>query len=351
VSARALLALLLVIGLSAAAPVLPDHALEFPRDRGSHPQFLTEWWYVTGWLQEADGAPLGFQVTFFRVTPQLPADNPSAFAPRQLLIAHAGLSDPRQARLLTEQRVARAGFGIAEASEADTAVWIDRWRLERRGTDYFATIPGREFGLELELRPSAPPLLNGLRGYSRKGAAANAASYYYSEPHLAVSGEVRRAGHRGAVTGEAWLDHEWSSDYLEPGAVGWDWIGIDLEHGAALMAFRIRGRDGDTRWAGGTLRTPDGRVQSLGPEDVSFTPGRVWHSPRTGIDYPVTWSVRAGERRLTLEPLMDDQESDARLSTGAIYWEGAVRAFEGSTPVGRGYLELTGYGDPLELKY
>jgi predicted secreted hydrolase len=153
------------------------------------------------------------------------------------------------------------------------------------------------------------------------------------------------------VTGEAWLDHEWSSDYLESGAVGWDWIGIDLERGGALMAFRIRGRDGNTRWAGGTLREPDGHVQSLGPEDVTFTPGRVWHSARTGIDYPVTWSIRAGARRLTLEPLMDDQESDARLSTGAIYWEGAVRALEGSTPVGRGYLELTGYGDPLELKY
>ena len=53
---------------------------------------------------------------------------------------------------------------------------------------------------------------------------------------------------------------------------------------------------------------------------------------------------------LSLEPLLDDQESDARLSTGAIYWEGAVRALEGGRPVGRGYLELTGYGEPLRLR-
>jgi len=48
--------------------------------------------------------------------------------------------------------------------------------------------------------------------------------------------------------------------------------------------------------------------------------------------------------------LMDDQENDARLSTGAIYWEGAVRALEGRQLVGRGYLELTGHRERLRLR-
>jgi predicted secreted hydrolase len=46
---------------------------------------------------------------------------------------------------------------------------------------------------------------------------------------------------------------------------------------------------------------------------------------------------------------MDDQELDSRLSTGTIYWEGAVRAFQGKDVVGRGYLELTGYWKPMKL--
>jgi predicted secreted hydrolase len=335
----------------AAAQVVPDRVLRFPRDRGSHPEFRTEWWYVTGWLEDARGAPLGFQVTFFRVRPEGPGlDNPSAFTPRQILLAHAALSDPERGRLLTDQRIARAGFGLAQASETDTGVWIDRWRLERSGSGYLTTIPGRDFAFELQLEPSVPPLLNGAGGFSRKGASVPAASYYYSEPHLAVRGSVTRSGRRETVTGEAWLDHEWSSDYLESGAVGWDWIGIDLEDGGALMAFRIRDRAGAARWAGGTLRGRDGSLRILEPGEVTFSPGRRWRSPRTGIDYPVAWSVRAGERHFTLEPLMDDQENDTRMSSGAIYWEGAVRAFEDGQSVGRGYLELTGYGEPLQLR-
>ena len=41
---------------------------------------------------------------------------------------------------------------------------------------------------------------------------------------------------------------------------------------------------------------------------------------------------------------------DARGSTGTLYWEGAVRAFdERGQAIGRGYLELTGYGERLRF--
>jgi predicted secreted hydrolase len=120
---------------SAAAPAYPEVrpgvTLSFPRDHGAHPEFRTEWWYVTGWL-EADGAPLGFQLTFFRTRPAIDEANPSAFAPKQILFAHSALSDPALGRLLHDQRVARAGFGLAEASEADTGIVLDDWSLERK---------------------------------------------------------------------------------------------------------------------------------------------------------------------------------------------------------------------------
>jgi predicted secreted hydrolase len=332
------------------AAVTPERPLVFPADFGSHPDFRTEWWYVTGWLRTQDGEELGFQITFFRAKPKIDADNPSAFTPRQLLIAHCAISDPKRGRLWQDQKIRRAGLGLAEARVGDTDVWIDNWSLEREGGKYTAKIDAENFSFALTFSETQAVLLNGNSGLSRKGPAAQAASYYYSLPHLKVAGSIVRNGRTDGVTGEAWFDHEWSSEYLDSQAVGWDWIGINLDDGAALMAFRIRDAHGGARWAGATLRSADGTMQVLGPGDVTFSPGRAWVSPRTRIVYPVQWLVHAGSREFELEPLIDDQENDTRLSTGAIYWEGAVRAYEQHRLVGRGYLELTGYGERLRLR-
>ncbi len=355
------------LAAAAAAPyaaVTPDRTLVFPRDFGSHPEFRTEWWYITGWLTSKGGESMGFQITFFRTKPGLEAANPSAFAARQLVIAHCAISDPKRGRLWQDQRIRRAGFGLADARVGDTDVWIDDWSLKRVGAEstagggdaagtagsYVAKLDAEDFALALTFANTQAPLLNGGAGLSRKGPAVEAASYYYSLPHLKVSGSVRRGGGSTAVTGEAWFDHEWSSEYLDPQAVGWDWIGINLDDGAALMAFRIRDVHGESHWAGGSLRDADGRIETLEPGEVTFIPGRTWASPRTGSVYPVAWRVRVGSREFELEPLLDDQENDTRLSTGAVYWEGAVRAYEHHRIAGRGYLELTGYGERLRLR-
>jgi len=334
----------------AAAAVVPGHALEFPRDYGSHPQFGIEWWYVTGWLVTGEQQRLGFQVTFFRSRQPVADANPSAFAPTQLLIAHCAISDPARGHLWQDQRIRRAGLGLAEAGIGDTRVWIDDWRLERRDSAYQVQIAAEDFALNLSLEVTQPALLNGVAGYSQKGPSPQSASYYYSQPHLRVSGSIARATRRDSVSGEAWLDHEWSSQSLDSGADGWDWIGLNLDDGGAVMAFRIRGHQGQSYWAGGTLRDAGGNVQSFGPDDVGFTPVRRWRSPRTGISYPVSWRLRLGARQFAIEPLLDDQENDARFSSGALYWEGAVSALEAAHAVGRGYLELTGYDRPLSLR-
>jgi len=332
------------------AAVTPGRPLSFPRDYGSHPDFRTEWWYVTGWVTTANGESLGFQVTFFRTKPDIDPANPSAFAARQLLIAHCAISDPQRGRLWQDQRIRRAGLGLADAAQSDTRVWIDDWSLTHDGARYVATLAAEGFAMTLDLTDTQPPLVNGAAGVSRKGPAPEAASYYYSLPHLAVSGSMKRGDGTDRVTGEAWLDHEWSSQYLDAEASGWDWIGINLDDGSALMAFRIRGRDGAARWSGGTLRGADGTVRTLDTGDIGFRPTRQWTSPRTGIKYPVEWRVSVGARDFELRPLLDDQENDTRLSTGAIYWEGAVRAAEHGRTVGHGYLELTGYGERLKLR-
>jgi predicted secreted hydrolase len=338
-------------------PVVPGRTLRFPDDFGSHPRFRTEWWYVTGWLTTARGEPLGFQITFFRSRPAIDEDNPSAFAARQLLIAHCAISDPTRGQLWHDQRIRREGFGLAGAATGDTNVWIDRWTLSRAASagvpddSYLVQVGAEELAMQLRLAAAQPPLPNGDAGFSRKGPAETSASYYYSVPHLKVSGSVSRGGGpTETVVGEAWLDHEWSSEYLDAGTVGWDWTGINLDDGGALMVFRIRDLRGGTRYAGGTLRDAAGRTEIFSPADISMTATRSWTSPRTGVAYPVAWRLRAGSREFVLEPLMDDQENDARLSSGTIYWEGAIRASEAGRPAGKGYLELTGYAGRLRLQ-
>jgi predicted secreted hydrolase len=333
-----LLAIVLLAWIGAAQafdPVVPGKGIEFPRDRGSHPGHRIEWWYLTGVVE----GQIGFQVTFFRVRNPDAESNPSRFAPRQMLFAHAALSDPASKHIVHAQKSARMLEGLVEAKEGETALRVDDWILERGAATYRTRIEAPDFSLDLELSPTQAPMLQGEGGFSRKGSALAHASYYYSEPHLAVTGSIVSQGKRRTVNGVAWLDHEWSSELLASDAVGWDWLGANLEGGAALMAFRIRAKDGSTLWASAGVRglKADGAV--------TFTPTRRWKSPRTGVEYPVAMEVRVGERTWTLEPILDDQELDARASTGTLYWEGAVRITSTNAPGGVGYLELTGYSE------
>ncbi len=329
--------------------VAPGRAFVFPADHGAHPDFRTEWWYVTGSVKTANGKDLGFQITFFRTRPRVDPRNPSKFAPQQILFAHAAVSDSSAGKLIHDQRAARSGFGIAEAKIGDADVRIKNWRFVRLADGRFsARIIARGFVLNLIFKPTQQPLLQGGGGYSRKGPDPKSASYYYSLPQLATTGTITRGALIEAVTGRSWLDREWSSRYLGKAAVGWDWTGLNFNDGAALMAFRIRNKNGRSLWAGGTFRRANGITVTLKPGDVAFTPTRTWRSKRTGATYPVaqilTIKLPEGQKRLTLSPMFADQELDARSSGLPVYWEGLVR-----TQGGRGYLELTGYDTPLVM--
>lgn len=331
------------------APVLAGRRLVFPDDFGAHPDFRTEWWYATGWLKRQDGRPLGFQITFFRVRTGIGESNASRFAPRQIMLAHAAIADPQLGRLRHGERAARVGFGHAGFSLGRSDVWIGDWRLAQHGDRYQASVRGDDFAYDLALQAAASPLLNGRDGFSRKAADSRHASYYYSRPQLAVSGSISLDGRAEAVTGHAWLDHEWSSELLPEGAQGWDWVGINLRDGGALMAFRLRDSSGNKLWAAASLRSTGKIDQIFTPDAVGFSPLRHWRSPRTGIDYPVAWRLKIGDREFELNPLFDDQELDSRRSVGTVYWEGAIGVSENAKPVGEGYLELAGYGEKIKV--
>ena len=350
-------------------------ALRFPADHGSHPDTHVEWWYVTGWLRGgteigtdigAGSTPeFGFQVTFFRSRTGLAEGSASRFAARQLVFAHVALTDlaagANGGGLMHDQRAAREGFGLVQAPSASGAqiVQLRDWSLLRQApaspddtrSRMHAVVRSERFALNLDLSGTQPVLLQGESGYSRKGPDPLDASHYYSEPQLAVRGRLALAGARARdVVGRAWLDHEWSDRYLGAQAVGWDWVGFNLDDGAALMAFRLRRADGSVTWAGGSYRNPVGELRNFAADEVRFEAQRQWTSPRTQASYPIEWLLTTPSGRWRVVALRDDQELDSRNSTGSVYWEGlsALKREDGRV-VGLGYLELTGYAGRLRL--
>mgnify|MGYP001172697136 FL=1 len=348
------------VGADVTFPDVVPRTLRFPEDFGAHPDFRTEWWYLTGWLGEPGqrpGRPLGFQITFFRVRTGVGPDNPSAFAARQLVIAHAALADRARGKLLLDERIARTGFGLVDTRTGDTDARLDGWSLTRDpATDtYFGQVAARGFTLKFRAASQRPPWLQGAAGLSRKGPLPTQASYYYSRPQLQVEAElsVAAVAAPAKMQGVAWLDHEWSSSALAPDAAGWDWVGMNLDDGSALLAFQIRrqGARADEaplqRYA--AWRSPAGDTRVIDPTTLHFTPQRQWTSTRSRAAWPIAQRIQVGDRRFQTVPLMPDQELDSRLTTGAVYWEGASTLLEGGRPVGRGYLEMTGYVEPLRL--
>jgi predicted secreted hydrolase len=346
-----------------ASPVMPpvvspDQALAFPRDFGAHPAYHTEWWYFTGALQSGQGPTArhwGFQITFFRSRVDVAQGSTSAFAVKNLIMAHAALTDLKEGKLHHEQRLARTGFGLAGAAEDDTQVKLRDWTLQRQGSPeqsrYDTHVATQDFSLSLRLDQTQPLILQGQAGYSRKGPQAEQATHYYSHPQLAVKGQLQWQGQSLAVSGKAWMDHEWGEALLAPDVVGWDWIGMNLLDGSALTAFRLRRQDGSTVWAGGSHRAPGQPARAFAPTEVLFKPGRLWQSPATAARYPVEWQVQTPVGIFQVQAQLDAQELDRQpKSVGNIYWEGLSQLLDAQGHiVGQGYLEMTGYAGKLVL--
>ena len=339
-------------GWTGPAIALPARALAFPRDRGSHPDFRTEWWYITGQAtsDSPDPRSFGFQLTFFRSRVDETQRMTSKFAARQLIFAHAAITDVQGKKLWHDQRIARQGFAIASASEQDMSIKLRNWSLKAEGGTYTAELPAADFALKLQFKETQSVLLQGNKGLSRKGPDDKQASYYYSQPQLATRGSLQLKGQNFEVTGKAWLDHEWSEELLHPSAVGWDWIGMNLDDGSALTAFRLRDKDGNAVWDGGSFRSAKGELYPFSHGEVIFKPVRRWKSPLTQATYPVEWMVRTPADFYTVKAVLDNQELDSRQSTGSVYWEGLSELIDSNgRRVGSGYLEMTGYAQALRL--
>jgi predicted secreted hydrolase len=326
----------------------------FPEDHGSHDEFRTEWWYVTGNVADPSGRAFGFQFTIFRyaVSPDTP-EHTSAWATNQMYMGHFALTDIEAERFQAYERFERGALGLAGASSEPLRAWIGDWVLE--SVDGAAGFPmrvrasDRETAIDLTLSEGKNAVLHGEGGLSQKSPAPGNASYYYSHTRMPTEGTIVTGGDTLRVTGLSWLDREWSTSALAADQAGWDWFALQLDNGWELMAYQLRTLAGDSHPSSYVVAVdPNGEKVPLDwVRDFAIDPTGEWVSPVDGTVYPSGWRLRVLplDWDLAVNPLHLDQE----LNLTVRYWEGAVRVAgsgEGGAPIqGRGYVELTGYGD------
>jgi len=346
----------------------PGRQFAFPRDHGSHPEFAIEWWYITGHLTGTDQSAYGFQATLFRRAVVPPgATNEvisSTFGNDQIYLAHMALVDKTSGAFRWQEKLNRAGWDAAAATNT-MDVRNGNWSLRllpaaaatHENFQLQATI-GSDIAFQFHLTPMKPLVIFGTNGVSRKAADPAAASHYLTFPRLNVTGQLTAGGTNRTVTGEAWMDHEFSSSQLGAGEVGWDWLSVQLFDGRELMTYRMRRSDGTTDpFSTVAWIDPQSRVTQTGMEQFKWTILSSWHSPKSGAEYPAMVQFTAlnpttGQTEtFIIEPCVADQELAGKAG-GVGYWEGACRVRDASRrEIGRAYMELTGYNESLKGKF
>jgi predicted secreted hydrolase len=332
------------------ARVTEPRELSFPRDHASHDEFRSEWWYFTGNLDSADGRHFGFELTFFRVALEPGREQrASAWATKQVWMAHFAVTDVHGRRFLSAERFARGALGLAGATAPPFRVWVEDWSVagdpDARTAELALRAKDERFSVSLALEAVAPVAAHGEHGFDVKGPEPGNASLYYSFPRLAARGSIEVDGTSTDVVGTAWMDREWSTSALSAGVLGWAWFGLQLSDGRELMFYRLRQADGTAnRYSSGSLIERDGTVTRLRVDDVESEPLAYWTSQRTHVTYPLAWKIAIPSQGLALsvEPYLEEQELDRTVP----YWEGAVRVAgrsRGTQIDGQGYLELAGY--------
>ena len=328
---------------------------QFPRDHGAHPQFQTEWWYYTGNLADEDGRRFGFQFTIFRrALSSAVTSSASEFRANDIYMAHLTLSDVTGGDFWHDVRYARGGAGLAGATaEPRYRVWLEDWEVsaeDEAATKTRISAASGDFAIDLRLEQVKPPALQGDNGLSPKSAEIGNASYYYSLSRLITSGSLSVGEQTFAVTGNSWMDHEFSTSALGDNAQGWDWFGLIFDDESELMVGQIRLVEGGSEPAfGGLIVYADGSTRRLSSSEIGIRATASWRSPHSQAEYPAGWEIEIGGDegfRIEVTPLQADQELHG---AGIVYWEGAVRISRDKT--GYGYAELTGYVGSMQNRF
>jgi predicted secreted hydrolase len=313
--------------------------LALPADHGAHPEARTETWSIAAHLRTPGGEAIGVQFALLRIATAPPdAEHASSWGLQAVYRGHVALLDAGNDRASGEERFHRALPGAAGHDAARREVRLDNWSLvygEGLGSDQLrlgATVD--EVDLELRLTPAKPPVALNLEG---DGAPFRG----YAITRLRAEGAIGNGADRRPVSGLAWLDHVWGDLPLPLGPIVADRLQLQLDDGTDLSITRTRRRDGGgTPTLAAYAVDPHGRVQVLADATLAMQAVRTWRGG-SGGPYPIEWRLSAGELRLDVAPLRDDQllDSAAPVWSGAVASEGVLRDRRVS---GRGTLVLTG---------
>ena len=324
------------------ALVEPDKDLSFPIDHLPHKEFKIEWWYLTANLKDESGADYGVHWTLFRQS-MSPKPDPGGWQSNQIWMGHTAVSLPGQ--FIYEQRFARGGIGQADIrwdDEGRFSAWLDEWRWQAETRDLFPanlSFTSQEVSIQMQMSAKTPRILQGKNGYSQKSESGQA-SYYYSQPHIEIKATIFFNGVETSLSGQGWLDREWSSQPLAPDQPGWDWLSLHLDDGHALMVYKLR-QNGREDWVSGSWVDPKGQAMTLGKKDVKFEPLEyaTVETAEGKKSLPLVWIVELPAEKKSWK--VSAINSNHWLDTAFPYWEGPMDVI-GSTS-GKGYLELTGY--------
>jgi predicted secreted hydrolase len=326
----------------------------FPEDHGPHPDFRTEWWYVTGNLtsDSEDERQFGYQFTIFRTALSKDKSNRNShWSFNHIYMAHFAVTDISDDEFYFDERFSRDGNELAGAQINPFKVWLEDWQVAQVGDKYIYDLPvlniiakSENAEINLLLESLKPFVLQGDEGLSQKGKQQGNASYYYSYTKLITAGNISLNGIKYTVKGFSWLDREWSTSALSEDQVGWDWFALQLDDSTEIMYYQMRKSDGTPDvFSKGITVMRDGYSKLIKKDDFSLEVTSYWESS-LGVKYPSGWNLNIPIENIKLEitPTVKNQLWDVSIN----YWEGSVR-IEGMKDkekiYGRGYVELTGY--------
>jgi len=320
----------------------------FPGEHAPHEGFRNEWWYFTGNLYDEDGRRFGYQLTFFRIElSPFAKERESSWATSQIYMAHFTISDIENKKFYSFEKLNRDALGLAGFSSDSFKINVEDWYIS--GTDggefpwqLYATKDG--ITLSIEVEPLKDIVLQGESGLSRKSLEEGNASYYYSITRLATEGYIEIDGEKYAVSGNSWMDREWSTSALSEEQGGWDWFSLQLDDNTDIVYFQLRYKDGSVYpYNEGLIVDTEGDTIKLATGSIPLKVTRTWESPLGGA-YPVEWEAEITPLGRTFIISAAFPEQELNLSTR--YWEGAVNIYDKANPgevIGTGYMELTGY--------
>ena len=341
---------------------------EFPQDHLAHPDYKTEWWYFSGHLRLNNKASkhteprFAYQFTLFRfaLAPEDHIDHltkdTSDWRAQHIYMAHVALTDLQTGQYYQKERFSRESPGLAGAqqqSDGRLKFWLNNWQAHSLESNQLwplmLMVDDSQFALKLQLDSQKPVVLQGDQGLSQKSKALGNASYYYSYSRVKTQGSIRIGDKDYSVSGDSWLDREWSTSSLGADQEGWDWFSLHLEDGSELMLYQMRKKDGSKdEFSSGIMIDFQGNTKKLDSDSFQLKASDYWTSPVSAIKYPVKWQLNIPQHNfdVTIKSVLKNQEWSKAKGHSFDYWEGSVKVsgHKNLQPIkGVGYLEMTGY--------